>query len=225
MLLKGGRLQVKINEVESLVRVTKKNIRYYESQGLLSPRREVSNGYRSYSQEDVEILRRIKLLRKLDVPIAEVKAMLEGQLSLREGMARHQLLLQNRQAGLEAAASLCRRLQEGPAALSDLDARAFLEDLNTEEKKGVPFVNIQKTDRRQAYLGAALGASIFLALMIFTAALMLWAFLSQPEEAPPLPVMVFLVAIPLICGAGVIAALIQRVKEIRKGEEDDYRNY
>ena len=70
-----------------------------------------------------------------------------------------------------------------------------------------------------------LGASIFLALMIFAAALMLWAFFSQPEEAPPLPVVVFLVAIPLICRAGVIAALVQRVKEIRKGEEDDYRNY
>ena len=44
--------------------------------------------------------------------------------------------------------------------------------------------------------------------MIFAAALMLWAFFSQPEEAPPLPVVVFLVAIPLICGAGVIAALV-----------------
>ena len=216
---------MKINEVESLVGVTKKNIRYYEAEGLLSPRREVGNGYRSYSQQDVDTLRRIKLLRKLDVPLAEVKAMLEGQLSRREGMARHRLLLENRQAGLEAAARLCRRLQEGPAALNELDAQAFLDDLHTEEKKGVPFVNIQKTDRRQAYLGAALGASIFLALMIFAAALMLWAFFSQPEETPPLPVVVFLVAIPLICGAGVIAALVQRVKEIRKGEEDDYRNY
>ena len=99
---------MKINEVESLVGVTKKNIRYYEAEGLLSPRREVGNGYRSYSQQDVDTLRRIKLLRKLDVPLAEVKAMLEGQLSLREGMARHRLLLENRQAGLEAAARLCR---------------------------------------------------------------------------------------------------------------------
>lgn len=91
---------MKINEAESLVGVTKKNIRYYEAEGLLSPRREVGNGYRSYSQRDVDTLRRIKLLRKLDVPLAEVKAMLEGQLSLREGMARHWLLLENRQAGL-----------------------------------------------------------------------------------------------------------------------------
>ena len=62
---------MKINEVEAAVGVTKKNIRFYEEEGLISPSREPGNGYRSYSQADVERLRRIKLLRKLDVPLAE----------------------------------------------------------------------------------------------------------------------------------------------------------
>ena len=59
---------MKINEVEAAVGVTKKNIRFYEEEGLITPSREPGNGYRSYSQADVERLRRIKLLRKLDVP-------------------------------------------------------------------------------------------------------------------------------------------------------------
>lgn len=54
---------MKINEVEAAVGVTKKNIRFYEEEGLISPRREPGNGYRSYSEADVERLRRIKLLR------------------------------------------------------------------------------------------------------------------------------------------------------------------
>ena len=54
---------MKINEVEAAVGVTKKNIRFYEEEGLISPSREPGNGYRSYSQADVERLRRIKLLR------------------------------------------------------------------------------------------------------------------------------------------------------------------
>ena len=58
---------MKINEVEAAVGVTKKNIRFYEEEGLITPGREPGNGYRSYSQADVERLRRIKLLRKLDV--------------------------------------------------------------------------------------------------------------------------------------------------------------
>ena len=38
---------MKINEVEALVGITKKNIRFYEAQGLLSPRRNSQNGYRA----------------------------------------------------------------------------------------------------------------------------------------------------------------------------------
>ena len=79
---------MKINEVEAAVGVTKKNIRFYEEEGLITPGREPGNGYRSYSQTDVERLRRIKLLRKLDVPLAEIREMLEGQSTLAEGMNR-----------------------------------------------------------------------------------------------------------------------------------------
>ena len=47
---------MKINEVEAAVGVTKKNIRFYEEEGLITPGREPGNGYRSYSQADVERL-------------------------------------------------------------------------------------------------------------------------------------------------------------------------
>ena len=46
---------MKINEVEAAVGVTKKNIRFYEEEGLISPSREPGNGYRSYSQADVAV--------------------------------------------------------------------------------------------------------------------------------------------------------------------------
>ena len=54
---------MKINQVEAAVGVTKKNIRFYEEEGLLAPCRNAGNGYREYSEEDVARLRRIKLLR------------------------------------------------------------------------------------------------------------------------------------------------------------------
>ena len=44
---------MKINEVEAAVGITKKNIRFYEEEGLISPSREPGNSYRSYSQADV----------------------------------------------------------------------------------------------------------------------------------------------------------------------------
>ncbi|MBP3486174.1 MAG: MerR family transcriptional regulator, partial [Oscillospiraceae bacterium] len=59
---------MKIREVERLVGVSRVNIRFYEREGLLAPARNSANGYRDYSEADVERLKQIKLLRKLDVP-------------------------------------------------------------------------------------------------------------------------------------------------------------
>ena len=66
---------MKNNEVEARVGITKKNIRFYEAQGLLSPRRNSENGYRDYGPDEVETLRRIKLLRKLGLSLEEIRQM------------------------------------------------------------------------------------------------------------------------------------------------------
>ena len=67
---------MRINEVEQLVGITKKNIRFYENQGLLHPDRNMANGYREYSDQDVDLLMKIKLLRKLAIPIEEIRNIL-----------------------------------------------------------------------------------------------------------------------------------------------------
>ena len=55
---------MKIKEMEERSQMTRANIRFYESEGFLSPKRE-ENGYLEYSESDLEILLRIKLLRSL----------------------------------------------------------------------------------------------------------------------------------------------------------------
>ena len=112
---------MKINEVEAAVGVTKKNIRFYEEEGLITPGREPGNGYRSYSQADVERLRRIKLLRKLDVPLAEIREMLEGQCTLTDGMNRQLERLSARRKDLEEAIGFCTLLRQEPGSLEQLD--------------------------------------------------------------------------------------------------------
>ena len=80
---------MKINEVEALVGITRKNIRFYEAEGLLSPRRNSQNGYRDYGETEVEVLRRIKLLRKLGLPLEEIRQMQHGAYTVGDGMRRH----------------------------------------------------------------------------------------------------------------------------------------
>ena len=72
---------MQIKHVEELVGITRKNIRFYEDQGLLSPRR-ADNGYREYHEEEIKRLKQIKILRKLSIPIEEIKRVFDGECSL-----------------------------------------------------------------------------------------------------------------------------------------------
>ena len=217
---------MKINEVEAAVGVTKKNIRFYEEEGLITPSREPGNGYRSYSQADVERLRRIKLLRKLDVPLAEIREMLEGQKTLAEGMAQQLERLSTRRKDLDEAISFCTVLEKASGNLEELDVEQTLARLAAREEQGVTFVNIERTDRKgERIRGACIGAALFVALMAFVISTMAWAFYSDPQEAPPLPLLIVLFGIPVGCIVGTLKVLLERIEEIGKGEEDAYRNY
>ena len=182
---------MKINEVEAAVGVTKKNIRFYEEEGLISPRREPGNGYRSYSEADVERLRRIKLLRKLDVPLAEIRQMLEGECTLAEGMSRQLERLNTRRTDLDEAVNFCTLLQREPVSLNELDVEQTLARLTAKEEQGVTFVDIEQVDRKAERIrGALVGAGLFTAIMLLSIGIMAWAFCIDPQDVPPLPLLV-----------------------------------
>ena len=62
-----------IKEVELTTGIPRANIRYYEKEGLLDqPLRNERNG-REFSEEDVEQLCRIKVLRMLEVSMEEIR--------------------------------------------------------------------------------------------------------------------------------------------------------
>jgi len=216
---------VKINEVEALVGITKKNIRFYEEKGLLSPSRNSENGYREYGQGEVDTLRRIKLLRKLGVPIEEIRRMQEGKQTVGDGMRRHLVTLERERRNLDEAARLCALLKEREVPLGELDAESVLAEMEKLEQSGTTFQNKQKQDVRIQYVAPVAISSVLVALMAAIAALMLWAFCIDPEDAPPIAVVLILEALPLLVIIGVLLALFQRIKEIGKGEVDDARQY
>ncbi|MBO5110583.1 MAG: MerR family transcriptional regulator [Clostridia bacterium] len=74
---------MRINDVEQKTGLTQKAIRLYESKGLVHISRS-DNGYRDYSEEDVESLRRIKLLRETGVSLSDIKLLFGGVTTLEE---------------------------------------------------------------------------------------------------------------------------------------------
>ena len=216
---------MKINEVEAQVGITKKNIRFYEEQGLLSPRRNSENGYRDYGEAEVAALRQIKLMRKLGVPLEEIRRMQAGG-TVADGMRRHLVTLERERKSLEQSIQLCQSLKDREERLDALDAAGLLEEMDRLEQAGATFQDKQKNDLKPVrYAGAIVMALLTTGLMAGIIALMVWGFTVDPADAPPLALLVVLVAIPGVIILGVLLALFQRIKEIQKGEEDDAKNY
>ena len=66
-----------LNEIANEVGMTKRAIKYYEEKGLLSVNKS-NNGYRDYSPNDVDTLKRISVYRKLGVSVKDIKSLLEN---------------------------------------------------------------------------------------------------------------------------------------------------
>lgn len=66
------------NEVQDKTNLSRKAIEYYEEKGLIHPIK-LENGYRDYSDEDVEVLKKISFLRNLGLSISEIALYLDSK--------------------------------------------------------------------------------------------------------------------------------------------------
>ena len=213
---------MKIKQVEELVGITKKNIRFYEEQGLLKVER-AENGYREYHQEDVARLQEIKLFRKMDISIEEMRALFERKKSLQVCLEQHLRELEHRKEGITKMQDICERLIQEHRTLETLNAEDCLEEMDQMEKEGAKFMNVNRTDvHRKKMTGAVIGAVVMVVLMVFTIVLMLWG---NSQDPIPLGLLLLLIAIPLVIIIGTLAALAGRMKEIEGGEEDEASKY
>lgn len=67
-----------INEIAKELNMTKRAIKFYEEKGLLVVAKD-SNGYRNYSDQDMETLRIISLYRKLGISISDIQKLLRKE--------------------------------------------------------------------------------------------------------------------------------------------------
>ena len=214
---------MKIYQVEELVGITKKNIRFYEDEGLLCPKRNPENDYREYSLEDVRVLEKIKLLRKLSVPIDQIRLLQKGQLTFAQAMTSQIERLQKEQQSVEVMKELCARLQNETLDLKSLDASKYLMEMTKMEEDGAKFVDIEKQDiNRKKKTGAFAGAAIFCVIMLIVLGSLIYALVA--ESAPILP-MLFPISIIACVLIGTVVVLVQRLREIDKGEEYEARKY
>ena len=121
-----------IKEIEERSGLTRANIRYYEQEGLLAPARR-ENKYRDYSEEDLETLLRIALLRNLGFSLDEIRRLQSGELELAAAMRERSAALEAEGQRLLAAKSVCDAISREVTSYSALQPEAYLHSFESDK--------------------------------------------------------------------------------------------
>ena len=80
-----------VKEISGLTGISVRTLHYYDEIGLLKPTQKSDAGYRLYDDRALEILQQILFFREFDIPLKEIKAVLENP-----ALERNQILQMQR---------------------------------------------------------------------------------------------------------------------------------
>lgn len=138
-----------IKQAEQSSGVSKRNIRFYEQEKLIAPKRNRDNDYREYSQEDIAVLKRIRMLRMVDMPLEQIRQILQGETELSAAARAQKEKLQQKVRELEAAIRFCDEFAAA-SKMEALDTDAVLRRMEEPENRGNLFVQWVEDYKRLA---------------------------------------------------------------------------
>lgn len=147
-----------IKEAEQATGISRQNIRFYEKEGLLHPARNKNNSYREYTVEDILRLKQIRLLRKLGMPLEEIRHLLDGETQLQPALTAQEHRLEAEAEKLKACRKFCRKIRE--SNLKEMDVDQYLSQMEEEEKNGAVFANYME-DYKNVIVSEALRSFSF----------------------------------------------------------------
>lgn len=128
---------MKIKEVQEQLHVSSNALRYYEKMGLIHPLRD-ENGYRNYSIEDIDQLKKVIFLRDIDMSIEDIVQMLNHTTEFQETLTRHIQSIELEIQSLQAIKELCLELKNKDIPLLDtIIEKNIQQDFNKKEMKTV----------------------------------------------------------------------------------------
>jgi len=112
---------MRIQDVESKTGLDRATIRFYEKEQLITPRRH-DNGYRSYSDDDVSLLLKVKLLRQLGLSLAKIKNLQQGSEAFSDILSQQVEVLSKQIDNDMAAKEVCLTMQQERVSYDSLDS-------------------------------------------------------------------------------------------------------
>lgn len=158
-----------IRDMEKKVGITSANIRFYEKEGLLNPKRNKDNNYRTYSEEDVEILRKIKILRMLGISVQDIRLLIHSEEDLSSVIEKRRAELCREKESLKEIDKLCKCILEERMQFDTMDCVEL-------EKKVVTF-----SERLDYIINGDVTKEIITKkkMNVIMMWMLLWAFLSD----------------------------------------------
>lgn len=115
-----------IKQAEELTGLPRSSIRFYEKEKLVVPAREKSNGYRDYSDVDIENIKKIAFLRTLGISIEDIRGLMEENITLQEAIQKQEPILAQQITELRQAKALCEKmLQTAPVSYQELQVEQY----------------------------------------------------------------------------------------------------
>ena len=108
--------------------------------GLLQPKRNEKNGYREYRPEDIKRILQIKILRKLDVPIDEIRDTIDHPEMFGNVIQKQKERLERQRAELTDVIDFCMEIKV--ENFEDFDPQYYLKKMDEKEKKGAVFADL-----------------------------------------------------------------------------------
>lgn len=119
-----------IKEVEVRTGLSRSNIRFYEKEKLIEPLRNESNGYRDYSENDLENIKKIAYLRTLGISIEDIRSIISEKVTLREMLERQNEVLKSQITDLNKAKFMCEKiLDEESISYEKLQVEQYVTEL------------------------------------------------------------------------------------------------
>lgn len=120
-----------IKDVEERTGLSRSNIRFYEKEKLIEPSRNESNGYRDYSENDVENIKKIAYLRTLGISIEDIRSIISEKVTLQEMLEKQKEVLKNQITDLNKAKLMCEKmLDEESISYEKLQVEQYVTDLH-----------------------------------------------------------------------------------------------
>ena len=139
-----------IAEVEKLTGMSKQTIRFYEKEGLVSPKRNQENQYREYDENDIKQLKLIYVLRKTGLSVEDISRVLKDEISMRDAINARRAEIVKERKERDKLLDFCDSLKMQSKEWIDVDK--YVSIIQQEEKQGNKFAELLE-EYKQVYRG------------------------------------------------------------------------